>query len=143
MGRIEKIQDALQKRPYHELISDDLYKISKRIRYIDRGYFILRHKDSGTYEVHHTDNIGNTYCFRVPYDRLDKRTLVYCRETAVQRDIADIIERQNERLEREKKRSYQSDITDRTKYVADMEAFAVDEDLLHKGYKKTHVMASR
>ena len=64
MGRIERIQDTLSKRPYHQWIRDDLYKISQRIREIDDGYFILQHIPSGSYEVHHVGNIGSTYCFK-------------------------------------------------------------------------------
>lgn len=138
MGRKERIKDSLERRPYHELIEDDLYRITSRIRKIDDGYFILRHTLSGRYEVHNTNNIGSTYCFIVPYDSLDKRTLTYCRETAVERDIAEIIERQNQRLEESNKRSQQSEIEDRAKYVSEMEAFAVDEDQLHEGYRSTH-----
>lgn len=138
MGRIERIQDTLSKRPYHQWIRDDLYKISQRIREIDDGYFILQHIPSGSYEVHHVGNIGSTYCFKVPYPQLDRRVLTYCRETAVQRDIADLIDRQNERLQKSAERAYQSDMSDRTKYVADMSAFAVNEDLLHTGYQSSH-----
>lgn len=138
MGRKERIKDSLERRPYHELIQDDLYGITKRIKKIDDGYFILRHKLSGRYEVHNANNTGSTYCFIVPYESLDKRTLTYCRETAVERDIAEIIEKQNRRLEESKKRSQQADMEDRIKYVSEMEAFAVDEDQLHDGYRSTH-----
>jgi hypothetical protein len=140
MGREGRIKDALEKRPYHELIHDDLYKIADRIRGIDNGYFVLRHTQSGKYEVHNTNNTGSTYCFLVPYDQLDKRTLMYCRETAVHRDIADIIEKQNQRIEKINKRRYQSDMNDRIEHVAEMEQFAVNEDLLHEGYRNVHYM---
>lgn len=138
MGYRERIKDALERRPYHELVTDDLYDITGRIRQIDDGYFILRHKLSGKYEVHNTNNIGGTYCFVVPYDSLDKRTLIYCRETSVSRDIAELVERHNRKLEESRKRAHESDITDRTRYVAELEEYAVNEDLLHEGYQKTH-----
>lgn len=141
MGREERIRDTLEQRPYHELVRGDLYRITDRIRQIDEGYFILRHRISGRYEVHNTNNIGSTYCFIVPYDALDKRTLIHCRETAVQRDVAEIIAKQNDRLTKRKERSYQSEIESRSKYVSDMESFAVNEDQLHEGYKKTHYIA--
>lgn len=140
MGRIERIQDALQKRKRHILVQKDQYRISDRIREIDDGYFILMDMADGTYEIHNTENDGTTYCFTSPYKGLDKRTLDYCRETAVERDLGTIIEKYNEMLDRKNERERQDDIKERTKHLADETAFSVDRDTTGYGYTKTHYM---
>lgn len=140
MGRTERIQDALLKRPRHVLVEKDQYRISERIREIDSGYFILMDNRDKTYEVHNTENDGATYCFTSPYKSLDKRTLTYCRETAVERDVGSIIEKYNEMMREQQERKNKADIKDRTRYVADETALSVDRDMMHSSYARTHYM---
>lgn len=61
----------------------DLYGIVDRLKEIDDGYFVMRGKRSGKYEVHNKKNIGGTYCFTA-YKELDYRTLLKTRETAIE-----------------------------------------------------------
>jgi hypothetical protein len=60
----------------------DLYDIVNRLKEIDEGYFVMRGKRSGRYEVHNRNNIGDTYCF-TSFAELDERTIFKTRETAI------------------------------------------------------------
>ena len=135
-----KIRDTLSRRPWYELIERDVFQISRRICEIDPDYFIVFNCRSGKYEVHNTGNIGGTYCFTVPYDELDARTLNYCRETLVSRDVAARIEAHNERLLRSKKRTRDNMVSYCAEEFGDRMAYAVEEDQLHAGYQRSHMI---
>jgi hypothetical protein len=80
----------------YRFIDDDLYSISKRVRDIDPGYFILLNRRSGKYEVHHMDQPpGATFCLTVPYEQLDERTIQLIRETRIER-LNELIKKMNE-----------------------------------------------
>jgi hypothetical protein len=124
-------------------VKGDLYDIARRIKSIEKGYFIVFNKRAKKFEVHSTWNVGNTYCFTVPYSRLDYRTIELCKETnlAIHGDqIEKRIESDNAKLERKMEKEYRAYLDDAGFETADRVAFAVDEDDLHKGYTKTHHM---
>lgn len=135
------LDSILLRKPYLELITDDLYKISERIKNIESGYFIVRNRKNGNYEVHSLFNNGtNTYCFTVPYDELDSRTLDYCLETnlAIHGDeIYKRIEENNAKLDAEKERDYNRNLHDAGLETAEKVAYGIDQDELHIGYKKS------
>lgn len=138
------IDSILLKRPYLELVQGDLYSISQRIKEIEAGYFIVFNKRSETYEVHSTYNEGwNTYCFSVPYDRLDCRTLQLCRETNIAMHGDDIMKQMdghNEKLEKTNKRDFNRQMNDAGYETADMVSLGIEKDELHEGYARTHYM---
>lgn len=141
MSRRERIIRAtLSKRKRLRLVKNDTNHIAERIRAIEDGYFILQDNTNGSYEVHSTQNIGNTYCFAVPYDTLDARTLEYCRYTSTGRNVAATIEKSNERIRRSAERSNKNDIHDRSLEFADRMSAAVQKDELHDGYTRTFSM---
>ncbi len=135
-----QICDTLSRCPWYELIERDIFQISRRICGIDPDYFVVFNRRSGKYEVHNSGNVGGTYCFTVPYGELDARTLDYCRETLVSRDIALRIEAHNEKLRRSKKRARDSMVADHVEELCDRMAYAVEEDQLHAGYRKNHMI---
>ncbi len=141
MSRRERIiRGTLSKRKRLRLIENDTNHIAERIRDIEDGYFILQDNVSGDYEVHSTENIGDTYCFTVPYDSLDARTLEYCRYTSTGRNAVAIIEKKNERIQRSAERSKKNDLHDRSMELADRMSAAVQKDELHDGYTRTFSM---
>ena len=90
-------------------ISQDMYNISKRIKNIDRNYYIVYNTSSGKFEVHSSNQMGNSYCLTVPYDCLDERTLNHVRKTQIANlfDILEQIENDNEQKEStEKSRAF-------------------------------------
>ena len=61
----------------------DVYNIAKRIKEIDKGYYIVFNTSKGKFEVHNSSQIGGSYCLTLPYTCLDERTLGYVRKTSV------------------------------------------------------------
>ena len=82
-------------------IENDVYFISQRLKEIDSSYLVYYNTISKNYEVHSKDQIKNSYCFRVPFDVLDERTIIHAKRTRIEnrdRIIAEI-ERENLLLE--------------------------------------------
>lgn len=63
-------------------IRHDVYEISKRIKDIDRYYFIVYDTSKSCFEIHNSSQVDSTYCLTLPYKFLDERTLNYVRETS-------------------------------------------------------------
>ena len=62
-------------------IDNDVFFIANRLKEIDCSYEIYYNLDFKCYEVHSNEQKKNTYCFRVPFDVLDERTIFYARKT--------------------------------------------------------------
>lgn len=73
-------------------ISHDVYNISKRIKKIDRSYYIVFNTLKEKFEIHCSNQIGSSYCLTLPYDELDERALKYVRSTQIA-NIGEIIEK--------------------------------------------------
>lgn len=55
-------------------IENDVFEITKRIREIDEGYYIVFDTDKGEYELHNSMQ-PFSYCLTVPYADLDSRLI--------------------------------------------------------------------
>lgn len=62
-------------------IKQDLYNICKRLKQIDSSYFVMYNKSTSKYEIHSSEQYGNTYALTIPYNKLDKRAIDYCLST--------------------------------------------------------------
>ena len=62
-------------------IKNDVYNISKRIKDIDKNYFIVFNTLNNNFEIHNSCQPGGSYCLTLPYQFLDERTLNYVLET--------------------------------------------------------------
>ena len=76
------------------MVKDDLFGIAKRLKTLDRDYFVVYSYRDNRYEVHSKGNKGNTYCFSA--DRLDERVVVRARQTRRERIKALIEEMERE-----------------------------------------------
>lgn len=87
-------------------ILHDVYEISKRIKDIDRFYFIVYDTVKQSFEIHNSMQIDTTYCLTLPFKMLDERTLKYVRETASANieKILEKIENDNKLVENAEKR---------------------------------------
>lgn len=132
-----KIRDTLSRRPALRLVENDTAGICERIKEIEKEYFIVRNMLSGDYEVHSTLNDGNTFCFAVPYDRLDARTLEYCRKTRTGRDVALAVEKNNARIEASEARAMRNSLESRAYEMRDYVSYGVECGELHEGYRRT------
>lgn len=133
------VSEVLSRKPYLRLITSDVFNISKRIKKIEKEYFIVWNVLREKWEVHSTANIGDSYCFTVPYDGLDERTLRYCHMTrnaahgnqykAMKEHNALIKEKNDKEFE-----NYMRDVTCDTRKDISL---AIDRDTLHEGYRRS------
>lgn len=86
---------------YKIKIKNDLYNICKRLKSIDKKYFILYDKAKNKFEIHNSNQPFSTYCLTIPYDKLDKRTIDYVLKTKNENfdKILKEIENSNKRIE--------------------------------------------
>mgnify|MGYP003295530954 CR=1 FL=1 len=79
-------------------IENDCYFVAQRLKEIDDSYEVYFNTYTNSYEVHSSEQAKNSYCFKVPFDYLDERTVDYARKTrAANRDnLIKEIERNNQ-----------------------------------------------
>ena len=95
-------------------IEQDVYNISKRIKNIERNYYIVYDTSKQKFEVHNSAQMGSSYCLTLPHTQLDVRTLKYVRETLSTNiyEILEKIENDNKILESANETSAFSDIAE-------------------------------
>lgn len=86
---------------YREIIISSVHNIPQRLKQIDKGYFLVRNHETQQYEIHHREQIGDSFCLTIPYKELDERTLQRVRETRIEYidKIKEEIKKNNEALE--------------------------------------------
>lgn len=137
---MQRVSEIISRYPYYELIEHDLYSIASRLKDISDGYFLVRNRRRNKFEVHNIYNIGSTYCFTVPFDKLDNRTLIYCRETNVGfhgDDIVKRLEKYNEELEEQRHKEAINDFEAAGYDAADMIKMGVLKDEMGQDYKQS------
>jgi len=87
-------------------IENDVYAIAKRIKEIDKDYYIVYDTSRQIFEIHNSAQIGGSYCLTLPFNTLDERTLNYVLETSSRNieKILENIENENKLLENKEKR---------------------------------------
>ena len=88
------------------VIRDDMFGICRWLKSIDDGYFVFLNYKTGKFEVHNRHDT-RTLCLVLPYDRLDERTVRHVLYTRAERakEIVERMERENARLEAERRRA--------------------------------------
>ncbi len=91
------------KRKLFEIESDCL-DIVKRIRAIDKDYFVMFNLDSKKFELHNHAQGKGTFCLTFPFDVLDERAVTFTLKTRVQNSDAlfEELEAENRALEKAK-----------------------------------------
>jgi hypothetical protein len=81
-------------------IQNDLYGIDSRLKEIDGGYYIMYDTAKRRYQIHNSNQAGNSYCLTLPYDELDARAVTYVKSTRREYidNILNEMERNNEKL---------------------------------------------
>lgn len=139
--RVRNAADSLTLRcPWLRLVEHDLYGIAERITAIESGYFIVYDTRAGRYEVHSADNKGNTYCFTVPYDALDCRTLDYCERTLVAKtdQLLRDMEKNNAKIDENRHKDFKNKMESASYETAQEVSLAQERDELNSTYKRTH-----
>ena len=54
-------------------IDSDCLDIIKRIKELDKDYYVIFNIDKKVFELHNRSQAGNTYCLTIDYDCLDER----------------------------------------------------------------------
>ncbi len=95
-------------------ITHDVYNIAKRIKYIDRNYFIMFNTSNNKFEIHNSLQMGSSYCLTLPMFELNECVLEHVRKTqSVNIDeILENIEKDNNILESANKTSAFSSVMD-------------------------------
>jgi len=82
-------------------IKNDVLDVVRRIKGIDRSYYVLYNLTKKKFEVHSSKNRGNTLAVTLPFCKLDARAVEYVRKTRIERinEIAAEIEIANIKAE--------------------------------------------
>lgn len=84
-------------------IIGDPYFICERLKEIDSSYEIFYNLTTKSFEVHSNEQYKNSYCFRVPFDSLDERTIWHAIKTRAENRDKIIAEIEKDNLLLEKK----------------------------------------
>ena len=86
------------------IVHSDTYYIAQRLKEIDPSYYLVFNFDKGKFEVHSSEQAGDSYCLTIPYPALDERTLDLVRKTNSNNLDAMIeqIEKENEKVEQKR-----------------------------------------
>lgn len=78
-------------------IDSDCLDIIKRLREIDKDYFVVYNIERKVFELHNRAQKYNTFCLTLPFDSLDERTLFLTKKTlsAKRDEILKEIEEEN------------------------------------------------
>ena len=84
-------------------IEGDPYFIAQRLKEVDSSYEVYFNKNTQSYEVHSNQQKKGSYCFRVPFDQLDERTIIHAKRTRIENRDKIIAEIEKENLLLEEK----------------------------------------
>lgn len=65
-------------------VESDCLDIIKRIKTIDKDYFVVYDLEKQKYELHNCCQGGGTYCLTFPFDELDERAYLHVLKTRVE-----------------------------------------------------------
>ncbi len=90
-----------------QVIQSDTYFICERLKEIDNSYFIIFNFNKNKFEIHSTEQKGDTYCLTIPYNVLDERTLDLVKKTrAINVDkLIEEIDQENEKLQSQREKN--------------------------------------
>jgi len=98
MSNIENMEAVMK---YITKINRDLFNIVKRLKAIDKKYFVVFNHKFKRFEIHNASQFSNTLSLVCPYPKLDIRVLDLVIKTRVERgaELLDKIEKHNQKLE--------------------------------------------
>lgn len=83
-------------------IENDLYDIVKKIRQIDKNYFVIFDDKKRSFELHNSTQKNDSYALTFPYEELDFRAYNYVHYTKIEnmKKLVDEIDSHNALLEK-------------------------------------------
>lgn len=93
-------------------IYSDCQDIVKRLKEIDKDYFVVFNTTRKCFELHNRGQERDTFCLTLPFECLDERTIDLTLKTlSVKRDeLIKEIEKENEKMEKSKCRAILNDV---------------------------------
>lgn len=95
-------------------IKNDLFNVVKRLKNIDKDYFVVFDSKKQKFELHHSGQGRNTYCLTFPYTQLDARAILHTLITSVKNSEKLFFEIEKNNLQIEK--GVQDKIVDEADY---------------------------
>jgi hypothetical protein len=125
--------------PYLIYVENDVMGITKRIKEIDPGYFVMFNPRTQRYEVHHSEQPGGTLCVEIPYNELDSRAVDYVQRTRVEnaKKIMAEMETRNAKLEIDKAKAFHDRTTEAAKDIYTYCNRHTDKETVDSGAFKT------
>lgn len=95
-------------------LKHDVFNISKRIKEIDKDYYVVYNTQSLKFEIHNNSQIGSSYCLTLPFNELDERAIWYVCQTKSENidKILEKIDSENSIKESAEKTSTLSNVYD-------------------------------
>ena len=96
-------------------MESDCLDIIKRIREIDKDYFVMYDLQEEKFQLHNSSQGRNTYCLTFPFDALDERAYLYTLKTRVQNsdELFKQLEEENAKLEKTKVKEVLNDFKEK------------------------------
>ena len=93
-------------------IYSDCQDIIKRLKEIDKDYFVVYNISRKTFELHSCGQEEGTYCLSLPFDCLDERTIDLTLKTQSQKrdELIKELDAENERLEKSRKKNILNEV---------------------------------
>lgn len=79
-------------------ILSDPFNITKRLKTLNKNYFIMFNTKTQKYELHNSQ-FNNTYCITIPFNSLDVRTINLVRQSEKTDEVIAEIENHNKKLQ--------------------------------------------
>lgn len=83
-------------------ITHDVFNIVKRLKAINKNYFIMFNTKTNKYEIHNL-KYKNTLCLVLPYNALDNRAITYVLKSERVEEQLELIEKTNLKIEKSNK----------------------------------------
>lgn len=96
-------------------IESDCLDIVKRIKSIDKNYFVKFNLESQKFELHNREQGNHTYCLTFPFKILDERAYLHVLKTQVKNSDAlfEELDRQNKLIQDRQIKSVLNDFKER------------------------------
>lgn len=93
-------------------IYSDCQDIIKRLKEIDKDYFVVYNISRKTFELHNCGQEEGTFCLTLPFDCLDERTIDLTLKTQSQKrdELIRELDAENERLEKSRKKNILNEV---------------------------------
>ena len=99
-------------------INSDPFNIAKRIKSINKNYYVVFDTFKQTYEIHNS-SFANSYCITIPYKNLDCRAIELIKKSENVTETLLEIEKHNKKLENQNKNNMLDKVSYQLKQIYD------------------------